>query len=78
MFWKSPLLTSTLLSPVYQNNEKANASALDSLFVMATYSDIHDHLHYEKVLVARALQAGIAPSQMIVGLGSVSVASPSR
>jgi hypothetical protein len=49
----------------------AHATAVDQLMLMGTYRDIHDQLKYEKVLVSRALAAGIRPAQLSVGLGSV-------
>ena len=55
-----------------------NASAVDDLFLMSTYRDLHDSLAYEKVLVTRALAAGIAPAKLGVGLGSVSAAFPTE
>jgi hypothetical protein len=56
----------------------ANATVVDQLMLMSTYRDIHDSLFYEKELVSRALTAGIRPSQLSVGIGSVSVSDPVR
>jgi hypothetical protein len=54
----------------------ANASTVDTLMLMSTYSDTFPS--YKKEMVTRALTAGIPAAQLSVGLGTVSAAEPTR